>query len=181
MVGAVAKDRRWRRAAQHGVPVGAAGRGVSGVEVASDLIGADDSNLFWQVRVERMRYARHRQAVFNLEVRDLPERVDTGICTAGTDNVDLLAGDSSDRTLNLALNGAAAALPCARWCRGKALPARESRAVVLDDQLYIASSLCQSENGIANTIDAATVRTRPTASLAAKRSSFMRVRFSPPR
>jgi len=84
------------------------------MEVALYLVGAYDPDLFGQMRIERGRDARNRQPVFNLEVRDLPERVDTGVGPAGASDVDLLAGNSADRLLDLSLNGAAA---------GKTLPA----------------------------------------------------------
>ena len=93
------------------------------MEVVPNLIGGHDPDLFGQMRIERRRDAQHRQPVFKFEIRYLPERVDAGVGTAGAGDVDLLAGDSADRLLNLSLNGAAAALPCAGWCRGKALPA----------------------------------------------------------
>jgi len=93
------------------------------MEVVPNLIGAHDPDLFGQMRIERSRNTRHWQPVFKFEICNLPERVDAGVGAAGTGDVDLLAGDSADRLLNLSLNGAAAALPCAGWCRGKALPA----------------------------------------------------------
>lgn len=84
------------------------------MEVIPHLIGGHDPDLFGQMRIERSRNARHRQPVFKFEIRYLPERVDAGVGTAGTGDVDILAGDSADRLLDLSLNGAAA---------GKALPA----------------------------------------------------------
>ena len=84
------------------------------MEVVPNLIGGHDPDLLGQMRIERWRDAHHRQSVFKFEIGNLPERVDAGVGTAGTGDVDLLVGDSADRLLNLSLNGAAA---------GKALPA----------------------------------------------------------
>jgi hypothetical protein len=125
---AAAAERRPRGVVQSdhvGVP--ARGRAEAGVELGAHRVGGGDPDVVGEHRVERAAQRVRRPLRVELGARGLTARVDAGVRPPRAQHRNRSAAEACERAFELALHGAHVALP---------LPAREARAVVVQDELH---------------------------------------------
>src|ERR1700694_4014188 len=85
-----------------------------------------------QMRIEPVAKAPRHKMFCNIAMRDLPERMHTGVGAARAVNTNMLAADRLDRIFQRALHGSAIVLD---------LPAAVRRAVIFDDDFVAGHQL----------------------------------------
>jgi hypothetical protein len=109
------------------VPVAPRGGRVARVEAGAHPVRGGHPHVAGEHRVERAAQRVRRPLRVELGARGLTARVDAGVRPPRAQHRNRSAAEACERAFELALHGAHVALP---------LPAREARAVVVQDELH---------------------------------------------